>query len=75
MFNDLPNMSKDGHLACNRHILGRCSAPGRRCFFVHVAGSELDDTFVNDMCAVISPGIKKLMNEQRAPDGTGGGQG
>ena len=61
VFDDLPNhKTSSGKLACNRHILGRCSAPGKKCHFAHVPGSELSAAFVDSMCAVLRPGIMKL---------------
>ena len=70
-FGDLPNFNTtDGRLACNRYILGRCSAPGKKCTFAHVPGSELDDTFVNALCLVIAPGVEKMA---KPPAGGAGG--
>ena len=70
-FGDLPNFNTtDGRLACNRYILGRCSAPGKKCTFAHVPGTDLDDTFVNALCLVIAPGVAKLA---KPPAGGAGG--
>ena len=68
---DMPNFTtKAGRLACNRHILGRCTAPGKRCTFPHVPGRDLDDKFVHALCLVIAPGIEKMT---KPPAGGAGG--
>ena len=70
-WDDMPNFTtKEGRLACNRHILGRCTAPGKRCTFPHVPGSDLDDKFVHALCLVIAPGIEKMT---KSPAGGAGG--
>ena len=70
-WDDMPNFTtKEGRLACNWYILGRCSAPGKRCIFAHVPGSDLDDKFVNALCLVIAPGIEKMT---KPPAGGPGG--
>ena len=67
-FDDLPSFMIGNRKACMRHILGRCASPGRRCMFLHVAGTQLDNQFVTDTCTVLQPGIATLME---TPPGTG----